>query len=134
MNVKPDAALVAEVTHATDTPGINVKQHGEVKLGKGPTISIGRENHAVVIDLLRKAAKARKIPLQVETFCTSGGTDALGVFNKLGGVPAAVVGVPNRYMHTTVEIVDLRDLQRGAQLLAEFALRLKKGQEFRVEV
>jgi len=134
VNVQPDAAIATDVTHATDTPGIDVKQHGEVKMGSGPTISIGRENHPVIVELLRKAARRKKIDLQTEAFGLSGGTDALAFFTKLGGVPSAVVGVPNRYMHTTVEMVDLRDLEQAARLLAEFASGLKKGQRFKVKV
>ena len=59
MNVQPDVAIAVEVTHATDVPGIDVKRFGEVKMGKGPTVSIGRENHPVVVDLLRKIAKRK---------------------------------------------------------------------------
>jgi endoglucanase len=132
--VRPDAAVAVDVTHATDTPGIDVKQHGEVFMGKGPTISIGRENHPVLVDRIRKVARARKIPLQVETFSITGGTDAMAIWTKLGGVPSAVVGIPNRYTHSTVEMLDLRDLQRTAQLLAAFCADLRKGETFRVKV
>jgi len=134
VNLRPDAAIAIDVTHATDSPGIDVKQHGEVKMGKGPTVSIGRENHPLLVQRLRKVAKARKIPLQIEAFSLSGGTDALTIFTKNGGVPSAVCGVPNRYMHTTVEMLDLRDLERTARLLAAFALGLKKGDRFKVKV
>ncbi len=133
-NVKPDAAIVVDVTHATDTPGIEVKEHGEVKLGAGPTVSRGRENHPVVIRRLRDAAKKKKIVLQTETFSLTGGTNALSIYAKQGGVPSAVVGIPNRYMHTTVEMVDLKDLQHAAELLAEFCLDIKKGERFKVKV
>ena len=133
-NVKPDAALVVDVTHATDTPGIDLKQHGEVKMGKGPTISIGRENHPVLIERIRAAAGARKIPLQYEAFSLTGGTDAMAIYTHNGGVPAVLVSVPNRYMHTTVEMLDLRDLQRTADLLAAFIAGVKKGERFAVKV
>ncbi len=133
-NVKPDAAIVVDVTHATDTPGVEVKQHGEIKLGQGPTVSRGRENHPVVIKRLRDAAKKKKIPLQTETFSITGGTNALSIYAKRGGVPSAVVGIPNRYMHTTVEVIDLKDLQQTADLLATFCLDIKKGERFMVKV
>jgi len=133
-NIRPDAALVAEVTHATDSPGIKVAEHGEVKLGKGPTISIGRENHPALVERLRAAAKARKIKLQTEAFSTSGGTDALAIFCAVGGVPSALIGVPTRYMHSTVETVSLKDAQEAAELLAETCLRVKRGDAFRVKV
>ncbi len=133
-NIQPDAAIVIDVTHATDSPGIDMKEHGEVKMGKGPSLSIGRENHPVLNDHLIAAAKAQKIPLQFEAFGLSGGTNAMVIYTKNGGVPCSVLGLPNRYMHTTVEMIDLRDLQRIADLLAAAAGRMKKGQRFKVEV
>ncbi|MCK4624657.1 MAG: M42 family metallopeptidase [Phycisphaerae bacterium] len=133
-NVRPDAAVAVDVTHSTDTPGIDLKQHGEIKLGKGPTVSLGRENHPVVVHRLRSAAKKKKINLQTETFSLTGGTNALAIYAKRGGVPSAIVGIPNRYMHTTVEMIDLKDLQRTAELLAAFCADVKKGERFKVEV
>ncbi|NLF30359.1 MAG: M42 family metallopeptidase [Planctomycetes bacterium] len=132
--IRPDAAIVVDVTHATDSPGIDVKEHGETKLGQGPSLSIGRENHPALNELIIKAAKAAKIPLQFEAFGISGGTNALTIYTKNGGIPCSVVGLPNRYMHTTVEMIDLRDLTRIADLLAASALAIRKGQRFRVEV
>jgi len=133
-NVRPDAALGVDVTFATGTPGIDAKQHGEVKMGEGPCLAIGRENHPVLVDRLRKIARRKKIKLQTEAFSTSGGTDALAIYTKNGGVPSAVVSVPNRYMHTTVEMLDLRDLERTASLLAAFAADVKADERFAVKV
>jgi endoglucanase len=133
-NVKPDAAIAIDVTHATDTPGIDVKQHGEVKMGNGPSIAIGRENHPALIKRLKKVAGKGKIDLQIETFSTTGGTDALSYWTKNGGIPSAIVSIPNRYMHSTVEMLDLRDLQATAELLAAFAADVKKGELFVVDV
>ncbi len=133
-NINPDAAIAIDVTHATDTPGIDVKQHGEVKLGGGPTVSIGRENHPVLVSRLRKVAKTKKIDLQIETFSTTGGTDAMAIFNKQGGIPSAIMGIPNRYMHTTVELIHLPDLIDTANLLAAFSLDIKQGERFKVQI
>ncbi len=133
-NVRPDAAIVLEVTHATDSPGISAAQYGQVKLAGGPTISIGRENHPVVLDKIRAAAKARKIKLQVEAFSVSGGTDAMAIYSAVGGVPSAVVGVPTRYMHSTVEMISLTDLQNVADLIAETCLAIKADDKFRVKI
>ena len=133
-NVKPHAAIVVDVTQSTDIPGVDEKQHGEIKLGAGPTISVGRENHPVIVERLRRIAKRKKITFQTETFSLIGGTDALAIFTKHGGVPTAVVGIPNRYTHTTVEMIDLRDLQRSADLLAAFALDLKAAERFNVKI
>jgi endoglucanase len=132
--IKPHAAVVAEVTHATDTPGVDAKQHGEVKLGAGPTLTVGREHHPALVERIRRVAKRRRIKLQIEAFSLTGGTDAMVIHNKQGGIPSAVLAVPNRYMHTTVELIHLRDLQRAADLLAAFCLDLKKGERFTVQV
>ena len=133
-NVKPDAAVELEVTHATDTPGIDVKQHGEVKMGSGPTITIGREHHPVLVKRLRSVAAKKKISLQVEAFSLTGGTNAMTFHRAEGGIPSALISVPNRYMHTTVEMIDLRDLQAAVDLVAAFCLDVKKGERFKVKV
>ena len=133
-NIKPDVAVELEVTHATDTPGIEVKQHGEVKLGEGPSITIGREHHPVLVDRIRAVAKSKKINLQIEAFGLSGGTNAMPIHRAIGGVPSALVSIPTRYMHTTVEMIDMRDLQKTANLLAAFCLNVKKGERFKVKV
>jgi endoglucanase len=133
-NVKPDAAVVLDVTFATDTPGIDVKQHGEVKLGEGPSINVGRENHPVLVERLRKVARKKKLPHQIEAFTVSGGTDAFTIYTKNGGIPCAGIGLPDRYMHSTVETLDLRDLENAAKLLAALAADIKKGERFTVKV
>ncbi len=133
-NVQPHAAIAVDVTHATDTPGIDVKQHGEVKMGQGPTVALGRENHPALTDRLRKVAKAKKLDIQIETFSTTGGTDAYAFWTKNGGTPSAIVSIPNRYMHSTVEMLDLRDLQHTAELLAALCTDIKKGERFTVKV
>ena len=134
VNVRPDVAIAVDVTHATETPGIDVKQHGQIKMGDGPTLSIGRENHPVVVDRLRKIARKKKIAVQIETFSLTGGTDAFVIWTKNGGVPSAIVGIPNRYMHSTAEMLDLRDLERAARLLAGFCTDVRKGERFKVKV
>ena len=133
-NVKPDAAVAIEVTHATDTPGIDPKQHGEVKMGSGPTISIGREHHPVLVERLRSVAEEKNLKLQVEAFSVSSGTNAMAFHTSNGGIPSGLISVPNRYMHSTVEMIDLRDLQGSVNLLAAFCLDITKGERFKVEV
>ena len=133
-NVKPDLAVIVDVTHATDTPGIDAKQHGLVKLGQGPSVAIGRENHPKVVDRLRKIARRSKIDYQVEAFSTTGGTNALSIYTANGGVPSAVLSIPTRYMHSTVEMMDLRDIQHTAELLGAFCADVKKDETFKVEI
>jgi endoglucanase len=134
VDVRPDVAIAVDVTHATDTPGIDAKQHGEVKLGQGPTVSVGRESHPLIVERLRKVAKRKRISLQTEAFSLTGGTDAYVIWDHAGGVPVSIVSIPNRYMHSTVEMLDLRDLDKTARLLAAFSADLKKGERFRVDV
>ena len=132
--IRPDLAVAVDVTHATDTPGIEPKQHGQVKMGKGPTVCIGRENHPILVERLRKIARRKRIGLQVEAFSHTGGTDADAIWIANGGVPSAVLSIPNRYMHSTVEMLDLRDLQHAADLLASFCADLRKGETFAVKI
>ncbi len=133
-NYAPHAAVAIDVSHATDIPGVNVKEHGEVKMGQGPTVAVGRENHPALVERIRAVAKRKKLPLQIEAFSLSGGTDAMVIHRLKGGIPSAVVSIPNRYMHTTVEMLDLRDAERAAELLAGLCLDLKKGERFAVKV
>jgi len=133
-NVKPNMAVAVDVTHATETPGIDAKQHGEVKMGAGPTVSVGRENHPALVERLRAAARKAKVKLQTETFSLTGGTDAYAFWTKQGGIPSAIVGIPNRYMHSTVEMLDLRDAENTAKVLATLCLDLKEGERFTVKV
>lgn len=132
--IRPNAAVAVEVTHATDTPGLDVKQHGEVTMSKGPTVTIGREHHPVLVARLRQIADRKKIPLQIEVFSATSGTDAKVMWTANGGVPSAVVGFPNRYMHSTVEMIDLRDVTKTVNLLVAFVLDIKKGERFIVDV
>ncbi len=133
-NIRPDAFFAVDVTHATDTPGVNQAQHGKTAIGDGPTIQLGRENHPVLTKKLRDVAKAKDIPLQVEAFLTTGATDALPVYSMIGGVPSAVVSIATRYIHTAIEMIDLRDADRSADLLKEFCLTVKANQKFKVRV
>ncbi|HEY3864040.1 MAG TPA: M42 family metallopeptidase [Verrucomicrobiae bacterium] len=132
--LKPDAALVVDVTHATDYPTVNVHQHGDVRIGKGPTITHGGCNHPEVVARLELAAKSAKIKLQHEASSNSTGTDTDVIFWTRGGIPSALISLPNRYMHSPVEVVSLKDLAQIPQLMSAFALSLKKGEEFKVKI
>ena len=132
--LKPDVALVVDVTHATDYPTVNQQQHGDVKLGKGPAITHGGCNHPVVVARLEAVAKAQKIKLQHEASSNSTGTDTDAIFWTRGGIPSALISVPNRYMHSPVEVVNLKDLTQVHELMAAFVRSLKKGEEFKVKI
>jgi endoglucanase len=133
-SLKPDAAVVFDVGHATDTPVCDFRKHGEVHLGKGPIISRGSVNHPVLVDRLRKTASKQKISYQVATDPRFSGTDADAIFNQRGGVPCAVIGLPNRYMHSTVEVFHSEDLEAMAHLTASFLGSLSLNEGFQVKI
>ncbi len=133
-SLKPDVAVVVDVTHATDYPTVNKAKHGDVKIGKGPTLTVGGCNHPVVVERLESIAKVKKINIQREAMSNTSGTDTDVIFWTRGGIPSALVSLPNRYMHSPVEIVSLQDLEQIPELLAGFAKSLKKGEEFKVKI
>jgi endoglucanase len=133
-SLKPDAALVVDVTHATDYPTVSKAMHGDVRIGQGPTITRGGPNHAVMVERLVKVAEREKIDLQFEATSNTSGTDTDAIFWTRGGIPSALISLPNRYMHSPVEVVSLNDLEQIPQLMAAFALSLKKGEEFKVKI
>jgi endoglucanase len=130
--LKPDVALVVDVTHATDYPTVSKAQHGEIKMGEGPTLTHGGCNHPAVVDRLESIAKTKKIPLQHEAMSATSGTDTDVIFWTRGGIPSALISLPNRYMHSPVELVNLKDLEKIPELMAAFALSLKAGAQFKV--
>jgi endoglucanase len=133
-SLKPDIALVVDVTHATDYPTVNKCQHGDIKIGKGPALTHGGCNHPDVVARLESVAKAKKIPLQHEATSGTSGTDTDVIFWTRGGIASALVSLPDRYMHSPVEVVSLKDLELIPQLLAAFAQSLKAGEEFKVKI
>lgn len=133
-SLKPDVALVVDVTHATDYPTVSKAQHGDVKIGKGPTITHGGCNHPEVVARIEAVARSKRIPLQHEAMSGTSGTDTDAIFWTRGGIASALISLPNRYMHSPVEVVSLKDLEQIPQLLAGFALSLKKGEQFKVKI
>ncbi len=126
----PVVGIAVEVTHATDYLDVDKRKFGEVICGKGPVLSRGANINPVVFDLLVKAAKAEKIPYQVEGAPRGTGTDANAIQLSRGGKAAALVSVALRYMHTPTEVLCLEDVENTAKLLAAFVLRLKPGTDF----
>jgi putative aminopeptidase FrvX len=122
--LKPDAAIVLDVTHATDAPGIEVKDAGKHELGSGPVLSRGSTLNEPLFELLFQAAEAEGIPFTVEANGRATGTDADAVHISRGGVPTGLVSIPIRYMHSPVELVQLDDVHACARLIAALALAL----------
>ncbi len=122
-DLAPDVAIAVDVTHATDQPGSPEKRDTGVELGAGPVVARGSTNHPVVVEATRAAADAAGIDVQLEAAGIRTGTDADAFYTARGGIPSLNVGVPNRYMHTPVEVLDLADLDRTADLLGAVAAR-----------
>ena len=133
-SLNPDTALVVDVTHATDYPTVSKAQHGDTRIGKGPAITHGGCNHPEVVKRLEEVAKKKKIPLQHEAMSASSGTDTDVIFWTRGGIASALISLPNRYMHSPVEVVSLKDLEMIPQLMAAFVQSLKKGEQFKVKI
>jgi endoglucanase len=129
-SVAPQVGIAIDVTHATDCPTIEKKQEGDVALGKGPVIYRGPNMNPRVVERLLHAATTRQIPYQVAASGRATPTDANTIQTSRGGVAAGLVSIPNRYMHSPVEMVSLDDLDHAAELLAEFALRLEGSEDF----
>jgi endoglucanase len=118
--IHPTVGIAVDVCHATDTPGNDKKQLGDVKLGAGPAVFRGPNINPRVFERLDEAAKAHEVPIQVRGAPRATGTDANAIQIARDGVAAGLIGIPNRYMHSPVEVVSLDDLEKAAHLLAEF--------------
>ncbi|MFO1487175.1 MAG: M42 family metallopeptidase [Verrucomicrobiota bacterium] len=133
-SLKPDVALVVDVTHATDYPTVSKAQHGDIKIGAGPALTHGGCNHPEVVKRLEEVAAAKKIPLQHEAMSATSGTDTDVIFWTRGGIASALISLPNRYMHSPVEVVSLKDLELIPQLMAAFVQSIRKGDQFKVKI
>ena len=130
----PDAVVVVDVTHATDQPDSPGEKGSDVELGAGPVVARGSANHPALVEAVRTVGEGSGIDLQLSATGTRVGTDADAFYTARGGTPALSVGIPNRYMHTPVEVVDLDDLEAAAELLAETARRVGEFAPFGVDL
>jgi len=118
--IHPSVGVAVDVCHATDTPGNDKKLLGDTRLGGGPVLFRGPNINPRVLERLQDAAKRAEIPVQVRGAPRATGTDANTLQLSREGVAVGLIGIPNRYMHSPVEVVCLDDLDRAARLLAEF--------------
>jgi endoglucanase len=130
-SLRPDIAIVVDVTFATDQPGTDAKELGKHELGSGAVLTRGSTLDPQVFELLYEAGQAGGLPFTVSASARSTGTDADAFHLSRAGIPTAVVSVPLRYMHSPVELVQLDDVENTAKLIAAFAQRLKAGMDFR---
>jgi endoglucanase len=125
--LRPDLAVVVDVTHATDAPGIDPNLLGAHPLGSGPVLERGTNIHPRVFELLEETARTEDLAFTVQASGRFTGTDLDAMHLSRGGVPAGLVGLPLRYMHSPVEMVDLGDVELAARLIAALALGLEPG-------
>ena len=128
--LKPDVCVCLDVTHATDTPGLDMAKHGCVRLGGGPTLTHGTANHPLVVKRLINVATEAKIPVQHEASSRFTGTDTDKIFHSREGVPSALVSLPLRCMHSVVETAHLDDISHTIELLTSFVRSLKDKDAF----
>jgi endoglucanase len=120
--IHPTVGIAVDVCHASDTPGNDKKQLGDTRVGAGPVVFRGPNINPRVFERLEETARSREITIQARGAPRATGTDANAIQLCRDGVAAGLIGIPNRYMHSPVEVVSLNDLDRAAQLLAEFCL------------
>jgi len=123
-DLEPDAVVAVDVTHAVDSPGVPADAQSGVELSGGPSIKRGSSNHPGLVDATREVAAETGIDVQIEAAGSRTGTDADAFYTARGGTPSLSVGVPNRYMHTPVEVIDPIDLEATAELLGTLAARI----------
>jgi endoglucanase len=128
--LRPDVAVAVDVTHATDAPGVDEKELGSSPLGSGPVIGRGSTLSPKVFELLVDTAEAEGIDYTLTASGRGTSTDADVLQISRSGIPTGVVSIPLRYMHSPVEMVDLRDVEATVELLAAFGARLSSSDDF----
>jgi len=128
--LRPDVAIVVDVTFSTDAPGSEEKELGSHKLGTGPVLTRGSTLDPQVFELLHTAGEEAGIPFTVAASARYTGTDADAVHISRGGIPSGVVSIPLRYMHSPVEMVQLDDVENTAKLIVAFAQKLSADLSF----
>jgi endoglucanase len=122
--IEPGAAIVVDVTHATDAPGVDPKQLGEHPLGSGPVLERGSTLSPALFEHLHATGEKESIPFTVSASAGRTGTDADVIHMARAGIPTTVVGLPLRYMHSPVEVVQVEDVLNAAKLIAASLLAL----------
>jgi len=128
--IHPAVGIAVDVTHAADTPGNDKKQIGEVKVGSGPVLFRGPNCNPKVSELLEQTGKRLEIPFQLRGAPRATGTDANAIQLSREGVATGLIGIPNRYMHSPVDVVALDDLDNAARLLAEFCVAVTPQEDW----
>ncbi len=128
--VAPDIAIAVDVTHATDCPGIDQNEFGRIEIGKGPVIVRGPNANPRVVELLLSQADAQSIPVQINALGYPASNDGAAIQVAGDGCATGLVTIPNRYMHSPVELVAESDLRHAADLIAAFCLAVSPEMSF----
>ena len=130
-SIKPDVAIVTDVCHVTNTPMIDMKVYGEIKAGEGPSLTVAPAVHNNLLDLMFAAADKNKIPYQRSASSRSTGTDTDAFAYSSGGVTSALISIPLKYMHTTVEMAHKDDVENVIKLYIATLKAIKKNHNFK---
>lgn len=129
--LKPDVAIITDVCHDTKTPLYDAKEQGDQRCGMGPVLTYGPAVQNNLLRMIIETAEKNNIPFQRAAASRSTGTDTDAFAYSGEGVPSALISLPLKYMHTTVETVHLDDIENVIKLMYEFLLQLKAGHDFR---
>lgn len=129
--IKPDVAIITDVCHDTQSPMYDKKQQGDQRAGDGPVLAYGPAVHNNLLKMVIEVADKNEIPFQRFASSRSTGTDTDAFAYSNEGVPSALISLPLKYMHTTVETAHEKDIQQVIQLMYEFLLSLEAGQDFK---
>lgn len=129
--IKPNVAIVTDVTHDSNTPMIEKKVVGDIRCGKGPSVTFAPAVHNKLLQLILETAEEKAIPIQREAASRSTGTDTDAFAYSNGGVPSALISLPLRYMHTTVEMAHKDDVENVIRLIYESLQKIKYRQSFK---
>ncbi|MCC6282321.1 MAG: M42 family metallopeptidase [Saprospiraceae bacterium] len=130
-SIRPNVAIVTDVTHDTHTPMISSKKHGDVRCGNGPSVTYAPAVHQKLLDIIIATAEKHQIPFQREAASRVTGTDTDAFAYSNGGVPSALISLPLRYMHTTVEMAHKDDVNNLVWLIYETLQNIENGHDFK---
>jgi putative aminopeptidase FrvX len=128
--IKPDIAIITDVTHDTATPMVNKLVEGDITCGKGPSLAFGPAVHNLLLSFVRDQAAKKNIPVQLRAVSRSTGTDTDSFAYANEGCPSVLISIPLRYMHTTVEMLNRKDIEQTILLMYETLLALTPKTNF----
>jgi len=129
--IRPNAALILDVTHDTTTPMMEKMKNGDIRCGKGPVLTYGAPIQQKLLELVEGVATKQKIDFQRKVCSRSTGTDTDSFAYSVGGVPSCLISLPLKYMHTTVETVDIEDIKKTEDLIFEVLKKIEYQHEFK---